>query len=57
MSSPIVKYIVQIPDSTPLSRHDTEDEAKKQCAKANRMCCPGHQIFAEHADETISGPH
>lgn len=57
MASPIVNYIVQIPGSTPLSTHDTEEEAKKQCVKANRLCCPGHQVFAEHVDGTVTGPY
>lgn len=57
MSNPIVKYLVRIPGSTPLSTHSTEDEARRECQKANRICCPGHQVFAEHADGTVSGPY
>lgn len=57
MSSPIVTYIVSIPGNTPLSTHTTEEEAKKECHKANRICCPGHQVFAEHEDGTVSGPY
>lgn len=57
MPSEIVKYIVQIPGSTPMSEHSTEEDARKECLKANRICCPGHKVFAEHADGTVSGPY
>jgi hypothetical protein len=57
MSNPIVKYIVRIPGNSPMSEHGTEDEARKECHKANRICCPGHQVFAEHADGTVTGPY
>lgn len=57
MPDQVVKYIVRIPGCTPLSEHGTEEEARKECQKANRMCCPGHQVFAEHGDGTVTGPH
>jgi hypothetical protein len=56
MSNPITKYIVRIPGNTPMGEFITEDDAKKECQKANRLCCPGHQVFAEHADGTVTGP-
>jgi len=56
MSNPIVAYIVQLPGCTPLSSHATEAEARKQCESINRICCPGHQVFAQHADGTVTGP-
>ncbi len=57
MPNEIVKYIVQIPGSTPMSEHSTEEDARKECLKANRICCPGHKVFAKHADGTVSGPY
>lgn len=57
MSNSIVKFTVSIPGSTPLSAHGTEDEARQACQRANRICCPGHKVFAEHEDGTVSGPY
>jgi len=54
MSESIVKYIVRIPGSSPLGEYATEGDARKECSKINRICCPGHKIYAEYADGTVT---
>jgi len=55
--NPIVKYIVRRPGHTYWSEHRTEKVAKRECKKANIICSPGHRVFAEHKDGTVTGPY
>ena len=55
--NPIIKYVVRIPGNTSWSEHKSEKAAQKEREKANRICKPGHQVFAEHKDGTVTGPY
>ena len=49
-TNPIVKYCVRVPGCTAWSEHRSESAAYRAAARANRVCRPGHQVFAVHAN-------
>ena len=55
--NPIVKYVVRRPGNIAWSEHRTENAAKREAEKANRVCGQGHRVYAEHKDGTVTGPY
>jgi len=55
--NPIVKYVVRRPGNTAWSEHRTEKAAKREAEKADRICCPGHKVFAVHQNGAVTGPY
>ena len=53
----IVKYVVRVPGETSWSEHRTEKAAKRGAEKANRICRPGHKVYAEHQNGDVTGPY
>lgn len=56
-TNPIVKFVVRVPGNTSWSEHRTEKAARREAAKANRICQHGHKVFAEHRDGSVTGPY
>lgn len=53
----IVKYVVRVPGCASWSEHKSLAAAHKEAAAANRTCRPGHKVFAEHKDGSVTGPY
>lgn len=54
---PIVHYVVRVPGCTSWSQHRSEKVARREAVKANRICRPGHRVYAEHASGKTTGPY
>lgn len=57
MSNPIIRYTVRVPGSKAWSQHKSERAAHRECAKADRVARPGHKVYAEHRDGSVTGPY
>jgi len=55
--NPIIKYVVRVPGCASWSEHKSEKAAKREMNTANRVCRPGHKIFAEHQNGDVTGPY
>jgi hypothetical protein len=53
--SPITKYVVRRPGCNAWSEHKTERAARRERANADRICCPGHVVYAYYASG-MNGP-
>ena len=54
--NPII-YVVRRPGCVAWSEHRTARAAKREAEKANRICCPGHEVYAVHKDGNVTGPY
>lgn len=55
--NPIVRWVVRRPGCVAWSEHRTERAAHGECANANRICAPGHVVYATHKDGSSTGPY
>lgn len=54
----ITHWTVRVPGNTSWSDgHKTEKAAKRERDKANRVCRPGHQVYAKHENGDVTGPY
>lgn len=54
---PIRMFVIRVPGETSWATCDTEKDAMAERDKANRICRPGHRVYAEHMDGTVTGPY
>ncbi len=57
MINPIKKYVVRVPGNTAWSEHRSEKAALREARNANRVCRPGHRVYAEHVNGDVTGPY
>lgn len=57
VSNPIVKWQVRVPGETAWSEHKDEQEARRECDNANRVCRPGHRVYARHRNGDVTGSY
>ena len=52
----IISYSVRIPGEAQWSEHKTEKAAHHEAKNANRVCRPGHKVYANHISGACTGP-
>lgn len=56
--NPILYYEVRVPGNTSYQSEIAEfSEALRIRSEANRICRPGHRIYAVHAHGEVTGPY
>ena len=57
MLDTIISYSVRIPGEAQWSEHKTEKAAHREAKNANRVCRPGHKVYANHISGNSTGPY
>jgi len=57
--NPIKHYTVRRPGEVAWcnTKFRSPRRALVEARNADRVCCPGHRVYATHADGTVTGPY